>query len=100
MLANMTLGNEFHVDWIARLIDHMRAIGADTVEPTAEATDEWSAHVADVAKNVLRLKVKNYMVHVNDDGSRVFIPYIGGFGEYARRAMAVAASGYPGLRFG
>jgi cyclohexanone monooxygenase len=40
------------------------------------------------------------MVHVNeDDGSRVFLPYIGGHHEYARRATEVADAGFPGLKF-
>jgi len=97
VLANMAAGNEHHVDWVADLIDHMRKTGATTVEPTTEAVEEWGEHVADVAKNMLRLRVNNYMVHVNEDGSRVFMPYIGGFGQYVQRAAEVASRGYPGL---
>jgi cation diffusion facilitator CzcD-associated flavoprotein CzcO len=100
VLANMALGNEFHVDWVAGLIGHMRAIGATTVEPTEKAVDEWTDHVQEVARPMLRYWTKNYMVHVNaDDGSRSFMPYMGGHHEYARRATEVADGGYPGLTF-
>jgi hypothetical protein len=39
------------------------------------------------------------MVHRNEDGSGVFIPYIGGFKRYADQADAVAAEGYKGFVF-
>jgi hypothetical protein len=38
------------------------------------------------------------MVHVNaDDGSRVFIPYVGGFDRYVASARHIAARGYEGF---
>lgn len=40
------------------------------------------------------------MVHVNADGSHVFIPYAGEFDRYARRCDEIAASDYRGFRFG
>jgi cation diffusion facilitator CzcD-associated flavoprotein CzcO len=98
VLANMTLMNEYHIDWVADLIAHMDKIGAESVVPTVDAVDAWTRHVAEVAAPMLRQRVKNYMSHVNADGSQVFIPYIGGFGEYKRRADAIADSGYPGFR--
>jgi hypothetical protein len=39
-------------------------------------------------------------VHINhDDGSRVFIPYTGGFDEYVRHCDAEIESGYRGFEF-
>ncbi len=43
VLANMTLHNEFHADWIADLITHMRGLAATRVEPTAAVKDAVSA---------------------------------------------------------
>lgn len=97
VLANMTVGNEFHVDWTVRLIEHARAHGHVAVEPTVDAEDAWTEHVAEVAHSLLRRKVRNYMVHINDDDDEwVFIPYAGGFNQYVER---VAKIGYEGLRF-
>ncbi|MDN5915549.1 MAG: NAD(P)/FAD-dependent oxidoreductase [Pseudonocardia sp.] len=100
VLANMNVANVQHLDFVGRLITHMREHGYQRVEPTVEAQDEWTAHVAAIAEPMLRRKIDNYMVHVNrDDGSRVFIPYPGGFGDYVRRCEAVAVDGYTGFDF-
>jgi cation diffusion facilitator CzcD-associated flavoprotein CzcO len=100
VLANLFLQNEFHIDWIADCIAFVMDRGYSTVEPTEEAVDEWTAHVSETASRLLRLQVDNYMVHVNeDDGSRVFMPYTGGLGQYVRRAREIAAAGYEGFAF-
>ncbi len=101
VLANMSVQNEYHVDWIAGCLGHMARHGFDTVEPTAKAQDDWTAHVAEVSRDILRRNVQNYMVHVNeDDGTRIFMPYVGGMDRYVRQADAIAAAGYRGFRFG
>ena len=100
VLANMSVQNEYHIDWIADCIAHMDQRGFDTVEPTVEAQDEWTAHVAEVANKILRRQVKNYMVHVNEDGTRIFMPYVGGMDRFARQANEIAEKGYDGFRFG
>lgn len=97
VLANMVLMNEHHVDWVADCLVYMRDGGFDTIEPTAEAQDAWTAHVAEAAGSLLRVQVNNYMVHVNDDGSRVFMPYIGGLSNYVSRSSGVASANYEGL---
>jgi cation diffusion facilitator CzcD-associated flavoprotein CzcO len=99
VLANMAPQNEYHVDWIANCIEHMRKHGYDTVEPTLEGQDKWTAHVAEVSDKILRRHVNNYMVHINADGSRIFIPYVGGMDRFARQANEIAAQGYEGFRF-
>jgi cation diffusion facilitator CzcD-associated flavoprotein CzcO len=100
VLANMAPQNEFHIDWIADCMDFMRKHGYDTVEPTVEAETRWTAHVAEVSDKILRRQVNNYMVHINDDGSRIFIPYVGGMDRFARQANDIAANNYEGFRFG
>ncbi len=42
-------------------------------------------------------QVRNSMMHVNADGTQVFIPYIGGFGRYVQKCRDVAANGYEGF---
>ena len=99
VLANMFAANEQHVDFIADCIAHMRARGHTRVEPSGEAQEAWAAQVAEAASVLLRLKVDNYMVHVNADGERVFVPYAGGFGRYVACCEEVVRQGYAGLRF-
>ncbi len=99
VLSNLVLMNEAHVDWVAGLIAHMTTNGYDTVEPDRTAVEAWTGTVAEAASKLLRLGVKNYMVHVNaDDGSRVFMPYIGGLDRYTEIMRDIAANGYPGFR--
>lgn len=100
VLANMFAGNEYHVNWVAGLISFMRENGHTRVVPTPGAEAAWTAHVAEVSEPLLRRQVRNYMVHVNhDDGSRVFVPYAGGFDRYVKRCEQIAADGYEGLDF-
>jgi len=100
VLANMVLGNIYHSDFIADLIAFMREHEYTRVEPTQDAQDAWTAHVAEVAAPTIRRTVENYMVHVNeDDGSRIFIPYVGGLDRYVAACTAVADGGYAELDF-
>ncbi|MGE0387405.1 MAG: flavin-containing monooxygenase [Gammaproteobacteria bacterium] len=99
LLANLATQNEYQIDWIADCIAWMDAQGYASVEPTPEAEAEWTAHVADVAKNLLRLHVKNYMVFEAEDGTRVYMPYAAGMHRYTKRAREIAARGYEGFRF-
>ncbi|WP_353108107.1 NAD(P)/FAD-dependent oxidoreductase [Gordonia sp. (in: high G+C Gram-positive bacteria)] len=100
VLANMNVANVQHLDFVGDLITYMDEHGYLRVEPTQQAEDEWTEHAASIAEPMLRRKHDNYMVHVNhDDGSRVFIPYAGGFNEYVDRANQVVADGYAGFDF-
>lgn len=99
VLANMVMGNVHHVDLVAQLLAHMRERGHRRVEPAVDAEREWTEHVAEVASPLIRLTVENYMVHVNADGSRVFIPYAGGFDRYVRHCAEIVANDYRGFVF-
>ncbi len=99
VLANLVMGNVHHVDVVEQLLAYMREKGHRTVEPQREAEREWSEHVGEVASPMIRLQVENYMVHVNDDGSRVFIPYAGGFDRYVRHVDEVVGDDYRGFVF-
>jgi cation diffusion facilitator CzcD-associated flavoprotein CzcO len=97
VLANMILGNEFAVDWIADAIVDLEGRGMRSIETTQEAETRWTQHVSDAASRLLRLREDNYMVHVNADGSRRFVPYVGGLGRWVAHALAVADEGYGGF---
>jgi len=101
VLANMVMMNEEHVNFTAGLIAHMTANGFATVQPDPAAEAAWGETVAQAAAKLLRLGVKNYMVHVNaDDGSRIFIPYVGGLDRYTEICREVAEHGFQGFAFG
>jgi cation diffusion facilitator CzcD-associated flavoprotein CzcO len=99
VLANMSIQNEYHMDWIAECVAYMGRHGYVTIEPTEEAEARWTAHVAEVSEKILRRQVRNYMAHFNEDGTKVFMPYIGGMDRFARQADEIAANGYEGFQF-
>lgn len=99
VLANMFLGNVYHVDLVGGLLAHMRAKGLTYVEPRPESQESWTVIQAATAEKLIRRQVDNYMVKVNDDGSRVYIPYAGGLNRYVAHCQDEADAGYPGFAF-
>lgn len=97
VLFNMVLGNEYHVNWIARAIDDVRAKGAQTIEAKIESEDEWSTHVTEVGNQTLFPKANSWYVGANVPGKpRVILLYLGGFQGYSQRCELEAANGYKG----
>ncbi|MBM7417360.1 MULTISPECIES: NAD(P)/FAD-dependent oxidoreductase [Nocardiaceae] len=99
VLVNFNVHNVYHVDYVANLIAYMDRHGHASVDATLDAQDEWHVRTQEAADGLLRKQVKNYMVHVNDDGSRVFIPYSGGWSTYVGIADKIAEEGYTGFTF-
>ena len=99
VLGNMPTSIEQHVDWICELLTHLCAVGATTVEPTAEAEAQWGAHVKELADGTLFPQADSWYMGANIPGKpRVFLPYIGGFGTYRKLCAEIAAKGYEGFR--
>jgi cation diffusion facilitator CzcD-associated flavoprotein CzcO len=99
VIANLIVQNEFALDWIADLIAFAEEHAYTSVEPTEEAVDKWVAEGIEVSKNSIRRLYDNYMVQVNDDGSRVLIPYAGGFFRYVAECQRIAREGYKEFAF-
>jgi cation diffusion facilitator CzcD-associated flavoprotein CzcO len=100
VLGNAMLQHEYFGDWITDCIGHMDHSGYATVEASAEASDEWGWTAATYAEHMLRRQENQYMVHVNeDDGSRIFIPFAGGMGEYVKHLRAATDNDYAGFVF-
>jgi cyclohexanone monooxygenase len=98
VLASMIQSIEQHVDWMADCIGHLRDIGADTIEATLTAEDEWVDHVNEVAAVSLRSTCSSWYVGANVPGRpRVFMPYIGGFPVYVAKCNDVMSRGFEGF---
>jgi cyclohexanone monooxygenase len=98
VLSNMVLSIEQHVEWIADCVAHLRARGLASIEATPEAEDGWGAHVGEVAGSTLHGAADSWYNGANIAGKpRVYMPYIGGVGEYRRICDGVAAGGYEGF---
>jgi len=98
VLSNMPVSIEQHVEWIGDCLAWLRGHGAEVIEATEQAAAGWTEHVQQVAGHTLYPKAASWYMGANIPGKpRIFLPYIGGVGDYRDRCAAVAASGYEGF---
>jgi cyclohexanone monooxygenase len=98
VLSNMIVSIEQHVEWITDCLAHLRARGQEVIEADRNAEDRWVEHVNEVANRTLYPRAASWYMGANVPGKpRVFMPYIGGVGEYRRRCTEIAQTGYPGF---
>jgi cyclohexanone monooxygenase len=101
VLSNMVVSIEQHVDWIADCLGYLTGRGLDRIEATAQAERAWQRHVAELADATLYPRAASWYVGANIPGKpRVFMPYVGGCGNYRRECDEVAGRGYQGFVLG
>ncbi len=100
VLSNMMVSIEQHVDWIADALEHLRARGLDTIEPTELAETKWVEHSNEFAGLTLMPTANSWYMGVNVPGKpQVFLPYPGGVDRYRAACDDVVARGYLGFAF-
>ncbi len=100
ILTNVIVSIEQHVEFIADLLAHMRAVGARIVDACEDAQDDWGRRVEQAANNTLMPQANSWYMGANIPGKpRVFLPYAGGFMNYRRICREIAAGGYSGFSF-
>jgi cation diffusion facilitator CzcD-associated flavoprotein CzcO len=103
-LGNIPRSIEFNVEWVSRLLGHMKARGHTRVEARAESVEAWMDIVRASAVGLLSNEVNSWMTGVNRNvkgkSERVLARYSGTGPEYRARAEAVAAGGYRELELG
>jgi cyclohexanone monooxygenase len=98
VLSNMPVSIEQHVEWIGDCLAWLRGQGAGVIEATDQAAAGWTDHVQQVASGTLHPKAATWYMGANIPGKpRVFLPYIGGVGNYRDHCATVAADGYQGF---
>ncbi len=98
VIGNVITNCEYHIDWIAECLTHMRRHDLVTIEPDGEAQAAWGEHVAEVADRTLFPKANSWYLGVNIPGKpRVFMPYIGE--GYRTTCKEIVEDGYRGFRF-
>jgi cation diffusion facilitator CzcD-associated flavoprotein CzcO len=101
VLSNMVISIEQHVDWIAGCLAHLGSRGLDRIEASAPAEDSWVRHVNALADATLYPRATSWYVGANIPGKpRVFMPYVGGCGNYRRECEEIVARGYEGFDLG
>jgi len=100
VLSNMPVSIEQHVDWVTDCIDSMRKEGKTVIEATAQAQEQWVAHVNEVVNMTLMTSANSWYMSANIPGKpKAFLPYLGpeGVGGYRKKCDEVAAKGYEGF---
>lgn len=97
-LANVVVAIEQHVDWIVACISAMRERNETVIEASEAAEAAWGDKVAALSQLTLHRKANSWYTGANIPGKpRVFMPFVGGFGNYRRICDAVAANDYEGF---
>jgi cation diffusion facilitator CzcD-associated flavoprotein CzcO len=99
VFSNMVNSAEQHVEWVADFLEYARENEVRRAEATIEAEDAWVEHLREAAEATLYARSTNsWFFGANTPGKpRVFMPYVGGVGDYRRRAEEIAHNGYQGF---
>ncbi len=100
VLSNMIVSIEQHVEWISDCIADLRDRGVRTIEPDRDAEDRWVEHVNQVAEGTVQTSpsCNSWYLGANVPGkTRVFMPYLGGVGNYRKICDDVVVAGYEGF---
>jgi cation diffusion facilitator CzcD-associated flavoprotein CzcO len=101
LASNVVVTIEQAVDWIAELIAHANSAGADIIEPTVEAQDDWVTITEETVNQTLYATTDSWYRGSNVTGKpTTFLGYVGGVGKYRRMCTELAKRGYPGIRIG
>lgn len=96
--TNVVMAVEQHVEWIGRCLEKLQDKPDTLIEAERDAQEDWVQHVRDVAAGTLFPKAKSWYMGANIPGKpRVFLPYIGGLGNYTRLCDDVAEHNYRGF---
>ncbi|MGW3517285.1 flavin-containing monooxygenase [Streptomyces hydrogenans] len=98
LASNVVVTIEQAVDWITDLIGHAKAGGAEVIEPTAEAQDDWVKITEDTVAQTLYATTDSWYRGSNVTGKpTTFLGYVGGVGKYRRMCTELAKRGYTGV---
>lgn len=95
VLSNMIVSIEQHVEWIAKTIAFLEQNNITALEPKLEEEDKWIDHCNEIAEPFFISKGNSWYVGKNIPGKpRIFMPYIGGVGPYAKIIDEISNNGY------
>jgi cyclohexanone monooxygenase len=98
VLTNMVASVEQHIDWITDCLLNLRSHDKRMIEAETQAEQDWVARLNRQAAQTLFMKGNSWYLGANVPGKpRVFMPYVGGLGEYRKICDRVAGAGYAGF---
>ncbi len=97
-LANMAVSIEQHIEWISRCLEFLRDNGIVRIDADSELEEAWMQHVQDVVSRTLYEQANSWYRGANVPGKpQLFLPYLGGHGNYRKKCDDVADAGYEGF---
>ena len=100
VLAQMITAGEWQVDFVARMITDLEAVGRQRIDTTPQWEQRWDLEVQEAAGRTLYQKADSWYMGANIPGKpRVFMIYIGGFDRYKQRCVEQADNDYEGFVF-
>ena len=98
VFSNMVTSIEQHVEWVTDCAKYMEAHNIATIEASVKAQDTWTEHVTEAANRTLYAHSKDTWFYGSNTPGKpvVFMPYVGGVGNYYQRILKVAEDGYQG----
>ena len=98
VLVNVLVANDYQVEWIGKLLEHMRANGLDRIDVEPAAQKHWAQVVNDVIKGTVLVSSKSWYVGANVPGKKVgILAYAGGIANYITECEKCARNGYEGF---
>ncbi len=86
---------EQNVNWITDCIQYVLNSGAQSIEPSLEAENNWVSHHDEVARETLVSKVDSWYTCANVPGKpRRVLPYCGGANNYREHCDTVRKEGF------
>jgi len=100
ILSNVIVSIEQHVDFIARILQHMQTERKTFVQTDLFFEDHWVDHLEALAAKTLFADTNSWYTGANIPGKpKVFVPYIGGVGTYRALCEDIICEGYRGFFF-
>ena len=97
-VGNFVRAAEPLVEWISDCVAYVRDNGYQRIQPTQQSEDEWTEHMIEGGKNILRTQADNWFVGANIPGKARFLLTAPDTAPVMRAKRAeVAGSGYKGF---
>ena len=97
-VGNFVRAAEPLVEWISDCVAYLRDNGYQRVQPTQQSEDEWTEHMIEGGKNILRTQADNWFVGANIPGKARFLLTAPDTAPVMRAKRAeVSANGYRGF---
>ena len=99
--CNIPICGQMQIEWIDRMLRHMKKRGYESVEPTIEAEDAWTEEVYRIMQKTLLGQTDSWWTGVNSNvkrkSKRRALVYVGGSVRYRETCEAIERDGYKGF---